>query len=266
MTNSDNDSQYSSSTNLSARADMFKRFGAGASAWHRWVFDFLLRAELPPSARIADVGGGPGWFWQLNSDRTPDGWQIVHTDLSPGMVDEARANITRAGSSFKVADAQALPFDDASLDAVVANHMLYHVPDRLCAIAEFARVLKPRGWLVAATNGADHMAEVDAIVDAFNRTHGASLVWPKIGFTLDGGERELATRFVEIEVHRRAPGQMQVTEAETLAGCIASVGAPEAAMRAELLAHLQSLIAAQRVLPIRTQSGLFVARKPLSDS
>jgi len=44
-----------------------------------------------------------------------------------------------------VHDAQALPFADHSFDAIIANHMLYHVPNRPAAYAEFCRVLnKPR--------------------------------------------------------------------------------------------------------------------------
>src|SRR5207344_876458 len=95
---------------------------------------------LPGDARIADVGGGPGWLWQRNAARIPAGWDVTHTDLSSGMVTEARAHIRSPGSSFEVVDAQQLPFADASLDALVANHMLYHVPDRSRARAERSSV------------------------------------------------------------------------------------------------------------------------------
>jgi hypothetical protein len=53
MSNS-GDTQYKTSENLSARADMFKRFGTGG--WHAWVFDHLLAADLPGDATIADIG------------------------------------------------------------------------------------------------------------------------------------------------------------------------------------------------------------------
>ena len=162
MCDPDDAAQYRTSANLSRRADLFKRFGTGG--WHAWVFDHLLAAGLPGAARIADIGGGPGWLWQHNAARIPAGWLVTHTDLSPGMVAEARANIVRPGSAFDVVDAQQLPFADASLDAVVANHMLYHVPDRARTISEFARVLKPRGQLFATTNGEEHMAEIPVLI------------------------------------------------------------------------------------------------------
>src|SRR5204862_3089719 len=112
MSNAPDGTQYKTSDNLSARADMFKKFGAGAGSWHGWVFGHLLAADLPADARIADVGGGPGWLWQQNAARIPAAWQVTHTDLSPGMVTEARANISRTGSLFEGADAQQLPFAD----------------------------------------------------------------------------------------------------------------------------------------------------------
>src|SRR5690242_9476756 len=106
MSGSHDDAQYQTSDKLSQRADLFKQFGRGGGGWHAWVFNHLLAAGLPTDARIADIGGGPGWLWQQNATRIPAGWLLTHTDLSPGMVAEARTNIIRAGSSFDVVDAQ----------------------------------------------------------------------------------------------------------------------------------------------------------------
>lgn len=262
MSDAVDDAQYKTSDNLSARADIFKKFGAGPSAWHGWVFDHLLAAGIADDARIADVGGGPGWLWQQNLARIPPLWQVTHTDLSPGMIAEAKANVARAGSDFQVADAQALPFADASLDAVVANHMLYHVPDLARALREVARVLKPGGYLFATTNGAEHMAEIDGLLAAFNGLHGDGLpAWPKLSFTLDNGTAALEQHFAQVTLHRSSGGTMRVTEAEALASCITSVIKPDAATRAKLVAFLgERIAAADGVLPIRTQGGIFVAR------
>ncbi len=59
----------------------------------------------------------------------------------------------RTRVQFKEIDAQSIPFEDETFDAVIANHMLYHVPDRPKAIAEIKRVLKPGGRLIATTIG-----------------------------------------------------------------------------------------------------------------
>jgi len=262
MSNSDSlrDTQYKTSDNLSARADLFRRFATARVPWHTWVFDHMLGADLPGDARIADVGGGPGWLWQQNAARIPAGWHVTHTDLSAGMVTEARARITRPGSSFEVVDAQQLPFADASLDALVANHMLYHVPDRARALREFVRVLKPGGRLFATTNGENSEAEISALVEAFNRMHGDVLpAWPKLSFTLESGKPELEMHFKQVELHRYHQ-VLRVTEAEPLAAYIMSIQSPDETTRAKLIEFLRGVIAARRILSFHPKFGLLTAR------
>jgi SAM-dependent methyltransferase len=65
--------------------------------------------------------------------------------------------------ALAAADAQALPLTDASLDVVMMMHMLYHVPDPARAVAEAARVLRPDGKLLVATNGRQHLAEMNEL-------------------------------------------------------------------------------------------------------
>ena len=72
------------------------------------------------------------------------------------MVDEAvaRAKDGRyAQIRGRVCDVQALPFKDDAFDVVIANHMLYHVPDPDRGVAELARVVHRDGVVLAATNG-----------------------------------------------------------------------------------------------------------------
>jgi ubiquinone/menaquinone biosynthesis C-methylase UbiE len=262
MGNSDSlrDAQYKTSDNLSARANLFRRFATARVPWHAWVFDHMLGADLPGEARIADVGGGPGWLWQQNAARIPAGWHVTHTDLSSGMVAEARAHIARPDSSFRVVDAQHLPFADASFDALVANHMLYHVPDRARALREFARVLEPGGRLFATTNGENSEAEISALVEAFNRMHGGVLAaWPKINFTLESGKPELEVYFRQVELHRYDQ-VLHVTEAEPLAAYIMSIQPPDATTRAKLVEYLRGIIAARGALSFHPKIGLLTAR------
>ncbi len=65
-------------------------------------------------------------------DRIPSTWDITLSDLSSGMLDSAWRNLVVTGRNykFKEIDAQEIPFEDETFDAVIANHMLYHVPDR----------------------------------------------------------------------------------------------------------------------------------------
>ena len=136
--------QYGDLSNLDARVALHARFSTSPIDWQRWVFDQLA---LPADARVLELGSGPGWLWRGNVERIPAGWTVTLSDFSPGMVETARAALadSKPALRFEQIDAQAIPFEDATLDAVIANHMLYHVPDRAAALAEIRRVLVPGG-------------------------------------------------------------------------------------------------------------------------
>jgi ubiquinone/menaquinone biosynthesis C-methylase UbiE len=117
---------------------------------------------MPAQAKILELGCGHGLLWKENADRVPSAWDITLSDLSSGMLDAAWRNLVVTGRNFKFKeiDAQKIPFEDGAFDAVIANHMLYHVPDRPKAIGEIKRVLKPDGHLFATTIGQNHMKEM----------------------------------------------------------------------------------------------------------
>ena len=148
--------QYRDDSNLRARIDLHERFTTATEPWHRWVFD---RIDLASEARILEIGCGPAELWAQNLDRIPAGWELTLADLSPGMVEKAR-EVLGDRADYRVADIRELPFEDGSFDGVVANHMLYHVPDRPQALAEIRRVLGPAGRVFATTNGGEHLREI----------------------------------------------------------------------------------------------------------
>jgi SAM-dependent methyltransferase len=109
--------------------------------------------RAPAPRRVLDVGAGRGELAERIKDA---GIEVVALDQSERMVELTRAR----GVEAVVGDVQALPFDEATFDVVVANFMLYHVPDVHLALREVTRVLRPGGRLVAATNGVGQLAEL----------------------------------------------------------------------------------------------------------
>src|SRR5581483_3200584 len=188
-------SQYKNATNFNARVELHNRFSVNPYGFHRWVFDHLQPGE---QSALLELGCGPGGLWRSNRRRIPVGWQITLTDFSPGMLEEARRSLGEDRFTYRVADAQALPFADASFDAVIANHMLYHVPDLKCALGEIRRTLKPGGSLYATTFGRTHMRELDELV----RKHWPGSSWKGPGatspFVLENGQELLAPFFSQI--------------------------------------------------------------------
>ena len=75
------------------------------------------------------------------------------SDLSAGMLEFAKQNVTGENVRHIVIDIQDIPFPADSFDLVIANMMLDHVPDLPKALREVQRVLRPGGTFVCATYG-----------------------------------------------------------------------------------------------------------------
>ena len=130
--------QYRDSTNLRARAGLHARFSTNKIDWLQWVFE---RLHLQRYSRVLEVGCGTGELWRRKLPDVPAGCEVVLSDLSLGMAAEARDKLsTDRRFTYCVCDVQLLPFPEESFDQVVANHMLYHVPDRQRALGEIWRV------------------------------------------------------------------------------------------------------------------------------
>jgi SAM-dependent methyltransferase len=151
-------SQYKTDANLQSRIQIHRRFSRNTYGWYRWAFDHF---QLEPGERVLDMGCGPADIWKSQIGRLPEGVSLTLCDLSAGMVQAAKIGLgIDPRFAFSVADAQLIPFQTGSFDLVVANHMLYHVPDIQQAAREIQRVLRPGGRLVAATNGKAHLREL----------------------------------------------------------------------------------------------------------
>jgi len=250
--------QYKDASNLNARVEIHKRFSTNSYGWNRWVFDAL--EALPQQARVLELGCGPAYLWAGNADRIPAGWNITLSDLSEGMLDEARKNVSRSGHSFefKQIDAQSIPFDDETFDVVIANHMLYHVPDRAKAITEIRRVLRsPGGRLIATTVGDQHMKELNAWLRRVSADPNFALF--PLAFTLESGLAQLRPYFRQVEM-RRYEDNLQITEIEPLMAYIHSsmqVKKFSESALAELRSDLERELQSKGMLFVGKDSGLF---------
>ncbi len=104
----------------------------------------LDRLPAPPQS-VLDVGTGTGAAARLAGERYPEA-DVVGVDVAERMVDEARRLTDSPRVSYKTADAERLPFDDASFDLVTLNNMIPFFD-------ELARVVSPNGHLVVAFTG-----------------------------------------------------------------------------------------------------------------
>jgi len=253
--------QYRDSSNLDARVMIHERFSTNSYGWFRWVFDTLL--ILPDNTKILELGCGPGYLWKENLSRIPAGWNVTLSDLSSGMLDAAWRNLVVTGRTFKFKeiDAQSIPYENEKFDAVIANHMLYHVPDRPKAITEIKRVLRPGGHLIATTIGENHLKE---IADWFRKINLGN-TFESFGspFTLENGLEQLKQFFSKVTISRY-PDHLHVTEVEPIITYIrSSIHAKELSkVKLEnIRLDLEKALKEKGEIFIRKDSGLFEAVK-----
>jgi SAM-dependent methyltransferase len=254
--------QYKDASNLNARIQLHKRFSTHPVNLHRWIFDRLL--ALPADSRILELGCGPGMLWRENVDRIPAGWQVTLSDFSAGMIHEAQSHLEASQPAFayQIVDAESIPFAADTFDAIIANHMLYHVPNRDRAFAEIHRVLKPNGILYAATNGAAHLRETSALLAKIgldiDRIGGVD------GFTLENGAQQMASWFDPIECVRTEDKALKVTEVEPLVAFMLSI-VPKSRVntyvKQSLYVRIEHEIAEHGFFHITKDTGLFIAHK-----
>ena len=108
-----------------------------------------LEKHLPENGKlkVLDVGTGTGFFAVLLAQA---GYRVEGVDLTPAMLEEARALAAQRGMdiTFREMDAQALDYEDGCFDAVISRNLTWTLPDPERAYGQWFRVLKPGGVLL----------------------------------------------------------------------------------------------------------------------
>ncbi|HEX2497220.1 MAG TPA: class I SAM-dependent methyltransferase [Actinomycetes bacterium] len=178
-----------------------------------------LAVEQLRNARglVVDVGCGDGAYVRALRTARPE-LTVLGLDLSPGM-------LAVTGPPVVLADAARLPLVAGSAGALLAMHMLYHLPEPEIAVAELARVRAAGGLVLIATNAAADKAELIELRSAAIRdVTGTAPASPPDGqalFTLEDGER-MARRHFERVRRLDFTGWVTLTEPEPLVRFIES--------------------------------------------
>ncbi|ADJ45048.1 ubiquinone/menaquinone biosynthesis methyltransferase [Amycolatopsis mediterranei S699] len=134
-------------------------YDAEMDYWDRRLFgDSRAWACGQATGEVLEVAVGTG----LNLPSYPAGVTLTGVDLSEGMLAIARDRARRLGHpvTLREADAEALPFAEASFDTVVCTFGLCAIPDPAAAVGEMVRVLRPGGRLILV----DHVASSSRFV------------------------------------------------------------------------------------------------------
>ena len=151
-------------------------------------------------------------------------------------------------------------FPNDKFDVVLANHMLYHVPDLDAALRGTRRVLRPGGMLLAATNGRRHLQELSDL--AREELPVPYLRGARLAFDLENGEALLGDHFRSVTLYRNED-VLRVTDDSAIVAYVASMagvaGQPVSALPAELAFALDSI--GKRVRNVIRERGAFTVQR-----
>lgn len=214
------------------RANVLYHDAAARSYDEKWAISFdercigyvRRRAERmlpePRYGKVLEAGAGTGFFllnlWQAGFVR-----EAHATDISPGMVAASLENARRLGCDLRArtADAEGLPYPDASFDLVVGHAFLHHLPEPREFLREAFRVLRPGGTVFVAgepTRVGDRLARGAGrlVSEAFRLAERArpGLRRPPLNGAPAGGESEddriLRDLEFEVDLHTFEPAEV----------------------------------------------------------
>lgn len=254
-------SQYQNASNISARIRLHSLYSQNPQGWFPWVYD---RCGIRDGEKVLELGSGSGNLWTENRDRIPEHAEITVTDLSEGMLRDARREIGGSDRrfSFRVADAHRIPFQDRTFDLVIANHMLFYCEDVPQVCREVSRVLKDGGRFVCSTYSANHMKEISRLVQEFDSrvTLSAEKLYEKFG--LENGEEYLRVCFdtIKTELYRDC---LLVDRPEPLVDYVLSCHGNQNQYLLERYKEFRNYVEQKtdRIFEVTKEAGVFLCRK-----
>jgi SAM-dependent methyltransferase len=151
-------------------AEIYDKFFLPA-LFQEWASRVAVAANVHPGQRVLDVACGTGVLACAVAERVSPGGSVVGLDINEGMLAVAKSKTTEI--EWRQGRAEALPFDNASFDAVVSQFGLMFFEDRPAALREMLRVLRPGGRLaVAVWDALEHSPGYLAMTELLRRLFG----------------------------------------------------------------------------------------------
>ncbi len=248
--------QYATAERLNKRISIHEKYSTNKTGFGNWIFS---NYRIDSGANILELGCGTGDMWKNHGELITSLSKLILSDLSEGMVEAARSSVGCHGNvEYKIIDIQNIPYADESFDSVIANMMLYHVPDIDKGLREVRRVLKQNGTFYCATYGEHGIVEyLGAILSDYG-------VEDKVNknFTLQNGRGILEKHFPSVK-RLDYPDSLAVTDPDDMVDYIYSLasmsslsGVPRENIRKILLHHMEN-----GVLTVPKEYGMFIAAK-----
>jgi len=248
------EAQYKNSGNLNTRISIHDKYSTNKQGFGNWITSHY---EIKEGMTVLELGCGTGSMWVGKNDLIQKCSKLILSDFSEGMLEKTKETLQGVeGITYEVVDIQNIPYENNTFDVVLANMMLYHVPDLELGLREVRRVLKADGKFYCATYGENGIMEY---IGGLFEGYGFSAHTNK-AFTLQNGADSLSKAFAKITRYDYEDS-LGVTNLEDMADYVYSLTGmselrqvPRETMLAVLAKH-----ATNGVLSVPKEYGMFVA-------
>lgn len=246
--------QYATANNLSTRISIHEKYSTNKMGFGNWI---VSNYKIDKGMKVLELGCGTGDMWKNRESLIRNCSKLILSDFSEGMVAATKENVGNYDNiECKVLDIQEIPYEDETFDIVIANMMLYHVPDIYAGLSEVRRVLKKGGSFYCATYGEhgiiEYLSKILApygVEDNLNKN-----------FTLQNGYGILSKSFSKIEKSEYVDS-LEVTDVDDMVDYIYSLSdmtalsnVPKDIIKEILMQNLTN-----GILKVPKEYGMFIA-------
>jgi len=246
--------QYQTPAHLYTRISIHEKYSVNKQPFGDWIYSHY---SIAPGDRVLELGCGTADMWKGRLPFVQEGVQLILTDFSKGMLRSAMENTAGQASGYALVDIQDIPFEDGSFDVVIANMMLYHVPDLARGLSEVRRVLRPGGVFYCATYGENGIM---AYINETLKDHG---IQGHVGntFTLQNGRQSLEAHFDQVEKRTREDG-LAITAPEDFVDYVMSMSSLTGIVQGceELLLEVFRNRMENGILYVPKEYGMFICK------
>ena len=253
--------QYQNATNIAARIKLHSLYSINKAGWFPWIYS---QCHLQSGMNVLELGCGDGALWKQNFSLLPQDIHITLSDISDGMLRDARRALGARDSRFSFAafDCEKIPAPSESYDLVIANHVLFYCDNLENVCKEVRRVLKPGGRFLCSTYGNSHMKEISQLVLEFDTRIilAAENLYDRFG--KENGVEMLERVFKQVE-WRQYEDAIEIDDAEPLISYVLSCHGNQNQYIAHKYKEFRTFMKKKTAggFHITKDAGIFIAKK-----